>query len=438
MLALLGTTSCGDDFLKEDAGHKVTDALLEDETGALKMAAGLYGNIRWHFGYEWAYGITLYGCDEFTNGADLTSEPWNTYDSRLNPLDCTPALGAANKNCPAVLALWDEMYYGIATANLVISKAVNVANEDSRNKALGEAYFLRGYNYYRLFCQYGGVVLQLEPSNGEIKKDYTRASEDETLAQVISDLEQAYQMLPKDKWRGNGTWTKYTAAHFLAKALLYRQSERCASWASKYDKNSDLNRVISLCDEVINACPLAADYWDLYAKWTGVDCKNEGLSEILMAAEHNEDSSTQGRFGNRTYNYFDPQFSNFSGGWVQRGQYIGGMDFQRCRPTEYTYSVFDNVNDARMWKTFKTVYGLNHAAKTAEAIVEENGIKASQVPGIGDEGIIFILNKKDDHRFDGEPYGTFGRGGVAHSFVNPRTGKPGGFVSEIIGYNNGG
>ena len=443
MLALLGTTSCGDDFLKEDAGHKVTDALLEDETGALKMAAGLYGNIRWHFGYEWAYGITLYGCDEFTNGADLTSEPWNTYDSRLNPLDCTPALGAANKNCPAVSALWDEMYYGIATANLVISKAVNVANEDSRNKALGEAYFLRGYNYYRLFCQYGGVVLQLEPSNGEIKKDYTRASEDETLAQVISDLEQAYQMLPKDKWRGNGTWTKYTAAHFLAKALLYRQSERCASWASKYDKNSDLNRVISLCDEVINACPLAADYWDLYARWTGVDCKNEGLSEILMAAEHNEDSSTQGRFGNRTYNYFDPQFSNFSGGWVQRGQYIGGMDFQRCRPTEYTYSVFDNVNDARMWKTFKTVYGLNHAAKTAEAIVEENGIKASQVPGIGDEGIIFILNKKDDHRFDGEPYGTFGRGGVAHSFVNPRTGKwvpnafPAFMKGEYVMYNYG-
>ena len=443
MLALLGTTSCGDDFLKEDAGHKVTDALLEDETGALKMAAGLYGNIRWHFGYEWAYGITLYGCDEFTNGADLTSEPWNTYDSRLNPLDCTPALGAANKNCPAVSALWDEMYYGIATANLVISKAVNVANEDSRNKALGEAYFLRGYNYYRLFCQYGGVVLQLEPSNGEIKKDYTRASEDETLSQVISDLEQAYQMLPKDKWRGNGTWTKYTAAHFLAKALLYRQSERCASWASKYDKNSDLSRVISLCDEVITACPLAADYWDLYAKWTGVDCKNEGLSEILMAAEHNEDSSTQGRFGNRTYNYFDPQFSNFSGGWVQRGQYIGGMDFQRCRPTEYTYSVFDNVNDARMWKTFKTVYGLNHAAKTAEAIVEENGIKASQVPGIGDEGIIFILNKKDDHRFDGEPYGTFGRGGVAHSFVNPRTGKwvpnafPAFMKGEYVMYNYG-
>ena len=443
MLALLGTTSCGEDFLKEDAGHLYTDALLEDETGALQMAAGLYANLRWHFGYEWAYGITIYGCDEFTNGADLTSEPWNTYDSRLNPLDCTPALGAANKNCPAVSALWDEMYYGISTANLVISKAAKVQNEDSRNKALGEAYFLRGYNYYRLFCQYGGVVLQLEPADGTVKKNYTRATEDEVLSQIISDLEQAYNMLPKDKWRGNGTWTRYTAAHFLAKALLYRQSERCASWASKYDKNADLSRAISLCDEVIQACPLASDYWDLYAKWTGVDCKNEGLSEILMAAEHNEDKSTQGRFGNRTYNYFDPQFSNFSGGWVQRGQYIGGMDFQRCRPTEYTYSVFDNVNDARMWKTFKTVYGLNHAAATPEKAVADNGIKAEQMPNIGDEGIIFILNNKNDKRDLEANYGTFGRGGVAHSFVNPLTGKwvpnafPAFLKGEYVMYNYG-
>ena len=430
-LTLLGTTSCGDDFLNENAGHLYTDALLEDETGALKMAAGLYGNIRWHFGYEWAYGITLYGCDEFTNGADLTSECWNTYDNRLGPQDCTPALGAANKNCPAVSALWDQMYYGISTANLIISKAENVKNEDSRNKALGEAYFLRGYNYYRLFCQYGAVVLETEPANGTVKKNYTRATEDETLGLVISDFENAYNMLPKTKWRGNGTWTRYTAAHFLAKALLYRQSERCASWASKYDKATDLNRVISLCDEVIAACPLAADYWDLYAKWTGVDCKNEELSEILMAAEHNEDNTTQGRFGNRTYNYFDPQFSNFSGGWVQRGQYIGGMDFQRCRPTEYTYSVFDNVNDARMWKTFKTVYGLNNAAKSDADVVATNGIQPDQVPDLGDEGIIFILNKKSDTRFDGNPYGTFGRGGDAHSFVNPRTGKwvPNAFVT---------
>lgn len=397
------------------------DGLLETAEGAKAMAAGLYGNIRWHFGYEWAYGITLYGTDEFTNGADLTAEPWNTYDSRLNPLDCTKANGAANNNCPGVSALWDQMYYGISTSNLILSKADKITEEEDRNKAMGEAYFLRGYNYFRLFSQYGGVVLQTEPAEGIIQS-YTRATEEETLNQVISDFENAYNMLPTSKWRGNGTWTRYTAAHFLAKALLYRQSERCASWNSKYAAETDLQRVVDLADEVIAACPLAADYNDLYANWTGVDCPNEGLPEILMAAEHNGDNNTTGRYGNRTYNYFNPQFSNFSAGYVQRGQYIGGMDFQRCRPTEYAYSIFDNVNDARMWKTFKTVYGMNNYVAPDKML--KGTVSDDKAPDLGDIGILFILNKKDDARFqDTLTYGSYGRGGVTHTFVHPETNK---------------
>lgn len=434
LLAMLGTSSCGESFLDEDAGHMVSDALLETSEGAERMAAGLYGNLRWHFGYEWAYGITLYGCDEFTNGADLTSEPWNTYDNRLNPLDCTTANGAANNNCPPVSGLWNEMYYGISTANLVIAKAVNVEDETARNQYVGEGYFLRGYNYYRLFAQYGGVVIQTEPANGSANKYYVRSSAEETLNQVISDLENAYKMLPEKSPANRGTagWTKYAAAHYLAKALLFRQSERCSDWNSAYDKATDLNRVISLADEIIAARPLAKDYAQLYAIWTGIDCANESLPEILLAAQHGSDN-VKGRYGNRTYNYFAPQFSNFSGGWVQRGQYIGEMDFQRCRPTEYTYSVFDNVNDARMWKTFKTTFGLNHWAytKTTEkdgtvtkGTAETNGITEDQIPAMGDVAIMFILNKKDDARFQDETtYGTFGRAGQAHNFINPETGK---------------
>jgi hypothetical protein len=267
----------------------------------------------------------------------LTSEPWNTYDNRLQPLDCTKALGAANNNCPPVSGLWNQMYYGISTANQVLARADQVTDEKARNSALGEAHFLRGYNYYRLFAQYGGVLLQTEPADESVTRGRTRATEEETLNFVISEFEQAYNMLRTDKWRGNGTWTKWTAAHFLAKALLFRQSERCSSWNSKYDKNTDLTKVISLCDEVIAACPLAPDYADLYGNWTGVNCDNEKLDEILMCAEHDgsADKTVAGRFGNRTYNYFGPQFSNFSGGWVKRGQFIGEMDFQRCRPTEY-------------------------------------------------------------------------------------------------------
>ena len=423
-LAMAGTTSCSDSFLDEDAGHQITDNLLTTSEGAQALAASLYGNIRWHFGYEWAYGITLYGCDEFLSAADLTAEPWNSYDNRLNPLDCTTALGAANNNCPPVSALWDEMYYGISTANLVISAATDTT-------ALGEAHFLRGYNYLRLFGQYGAVTLQLKPTGNNLVANYKRATEEETLCQVIADFEEAYKLLPavhpsKGK-HGYGSWTKYTAAHFLAKALLFRQSERCASWGNKYNKEDDLNRVIKLCDEVIAACPLVKDYNDLYANWTGIDCPIEGSSEVLMAAMHGD--SHAGRFGNRTYNYFNPQFSNFSGGYVQRGQYIGGMDFQRCRPSEYAYSVFDNVNDSRMWKTFKTVYGYNNFQSAAT--MQKSGCPEGAEPELGQEGIMYILNKKS---YDLN-CGTYGRGAVEHTFVNPETGK---WVPNVVAlYENG-
>ena len=418
-----GFSSCSESFLDENNKGSYTTDYFKTAQGIQDLATALYGNIRWHFGYEWAYGITLYGTDEFTNGADLTAEPWNTYDSRINPLDCTPANGAANKNCPPVSGLWDQMYYGISSANLVIASADKVTDEKVRNYCAGEAHFLRGYNYYRLFAQYGGVVLQLEPVQGVVKT-FERATAEATLNQVIADFEKAYELLPTDRWRGTGSWTKYTAAHFLAKALLYRQSERCADWNSAYPADADLTKAVQLCDEVIAACPLEADYNALYSIWTGIDCKAEESKEILMSAQHSD--SNAGRFGNRTYNYFNPQFSNFSGGWVQRGQYIGGMDFQRCRPTEYSYAIFDNVNDARMWKTFKTVYGLNHQNAKDADVVAANGIAADEVPTFGDHGIIFILNKKDDARFragNESDFGTVGRGAVAHTFVHPETGK---------------
>ncbi len=419
LVAVMNFTSCNDNFLHEEDTTSYNTQYFETEEGLLSLATALYGNIRWHFAYEWAYAITLYGTDEFTTANDLTSDIWNTYDSRLQAINYTTANGAPNGNCPGVDALWNEMYFGIASANLLIANADKVSNEDTRKKCLGEAYFLRGYNYYRLFAQYGGVVLQTTPAKGVIRY-FERSSEEETLNLVISDLTNAYNMLPTSKWRGYGTWTKYTAAHFLAKALLFRVSERNESWNAKYN-DEDLNKIVELCDEVIKACPLADNYLKLYAEWTGIDCPNEDLGEILMSCQHNGDASTAGRYGNKTYNYFNPQFSSFAGGFVQRGIWIGGMDFQRCRPTEYNYSTYDNINDSRMWKSFKTVYGCNNVPTSGPMYLKNNGFKESAVK-LGDQGIIFILNKKNDHRFDSNPYGKFGRPQDSE-FINPETNK---------------
>lgn len=395
--AVISMPSCADSFLDEELTTSYNTDYFNTEEGLEQLVIALYGNIRWHFGYEWAYGITLYGTDEFTMGNDNTSEPWNAYNNNLSPLNYTKAVGAPNNNCPAVDALWNEMYFGIASANTIIEKANSVIKDEAtRRWALASAYFLRGYNFYRLTAQYGHCVLQTTPPAGVIRT-FDDATPEECWEQVISDLRMAYETFEGEDDRfGKGvTWCKSTAAHWLAKALLFRVSERNDSWNEKY-KNTDIDEAIKACDYAISQHPLVDNYSDLYANYTGVNCPIESTSEIIMASPSNATSNTKGRYGNRTLYYFHSQFSNYGGGWVARGYVTGGKDFQRCVPTEYTYGIYDHVSDARLWKTFRTVMGAN---------TNKNVEGQPQQIELGDPAIVFILNKKDDHTYDKFTFG---------------------------------
>ena len=93
---------------------------------------------------------------------------------------------------------------------------------------MGEAHFLRGFNYLKLVSQYGGVPLKLHPSTTP-EREFTRSTAQATVEQVIDDLKKAYDYLP-DKVSMTGKLTKDAAAHFLAKAYLFRASEINDSW----------------------------------------------------------------------------------------------------------------------------------------------------------------------------------------------------------------
>lgn len=382
-------TSCSDSFLDEEYKSGYLSDYLTTEQGIIDLAGSLYSNCRWLFAYEWAYGITSYGTDEFEMGTDATSEPWMTYDSRLAPITT-----GMNKNVPTPDGLWDQLYYGISSANIVIANAEKVANEDVRKLVSAEGHFLRGYNYLRLVGQYGGVVLRTEPSEGVVR-NFTRASEEECLAQIVKDLQYAYENLPATSditLRGKLGWTKYTAAHFLAKALLHRVSERNDSWNSQY-KDADLARIVTLCNDVIANRPLATEFGDLFANWTGVNCENETLPEILMAAEF-DNGSTQGRFGNRNFFYWNCQFHNGAfGTWIKRGYWIG-HNYQRCRPTEYNMLAYDKVNDSRFWKSTRTIYNANQTGnqKNYNTAIGNTDTATNYVIAPGDPVILFIPN----------------------------------------------
>ncbi|MDE6548049.1 MAG: RagB/SusD family nutrient uptake outer membrane protein, partial [Muribaculaceae bacterium] len=82
----------------------------------------------------------------------------------------------------------------------------------------------------------------------------------------------------------------------------------------------------------------------------------------------------------------------------ERGCITGGKDFQRFRPTEYTLTVFDHVNDSRLWKSFATVYGTAVEYKGDP----DNGIDPVH---IGEPSVVFIINNKEDHTYDGFEFG---------------------------------
>lgn len=101
----------------------------------------------------------------------------------------------------ALPSLWNNAYIGIARANAafsIISSAKNkgIITEALAQRLTGEAYFLRGITYYYLAGSFGGVPLELDTV---LSKPTTglnpRSSQDSVFMQVISDMQQAENLL---------------------------------------------------------------------------------------------------------------------------------------------------------------------------------------------------------------------------------------------------
>lgn len=406
LAALLGSglSSCSDDFLKEELTTDYSTQYFETAEGIQSLTLSLYGHLRWWGGYEnQGYYQTMGGTDEFGIGTDAANEMWLTYDPRLAPTTVT-----VNGNTATTAAVWDELYYGIAAANMIISKADKVGDEKVRNLCLAQAYLLRGFNFYMLTSQYGRCVLQLKPAEGVVRNFEVKTPQ-QCWEQIIEDLRTAYGLFEGENYTyGKGiSWTKATAAHFLAKALLFAASERNSDWNAGV-KEAYLKEALEAANYAIGARKLEANVTNLYGDWTGINCAIEKSDEILMAAT--QDDQFKGRTTLRNPGaFFNPQFSNFASFSLgsMRGCPTGGKDFQRFRPTEYTYSAFDIKNDARLFKSFATVYGtaVEYTFKTNNEFEANAAAQVGPKTVIGDVSTVFIFNKPTDHTYDKFEFG---------------------------------
>ncbi|GAB3970345.1 RagB/SusD family nutrient uptake outer membrane protein [Spirosoma terrae] len=127
--------------------------------------------------------------------------------------------GLDGANITRVSGLWNIFYLSIRNANLVIKNAPNgksISQADVK-KFVGEAKFLRAYNYFQLVRNWAGVPLRTEANMTEI--NLKRSSVDEVYTLILADLMEAEANLP-DNPAVAGRPTKWAAKTLLADVYL--------------------------------------------------------------------------------------------------------------------------------------------------------------------------------------------------------------------------
>ena len=349
---------------------------------------------------EWYYSYMNYGTDEFHVGGDASNAVFNNYGSGFKSIISPQGGNTATASMP-----WDNSYIGIGDANLIIQNAIaSKSTSDAIKKtALGEGYFFRAYLYLRLVSQYGGVPLKLTPST-TVELEFTRAAPEEVYKQIISDFKNAYTLLGNTG--GPGKITKDAAAHYLAKAYLFRASEINDTWNSA-TKAADLSAIGPLCDEVIAHHPLAANFGDLW-NYTAPDGANELLPEIILSAQFTANISASG--SNTTHLYYISRYDDLP--FMQR-DLTGDRPYSRLATSYYMFRVYDQVNDSRFWKSFRTKSRLNKASGSYYTN--------------GDLGIMYVINQPGDTRFPSMK--------LNNTVVYSKTGKT--IPSVYVAYPNG-
>jgi starch-binding outer membrane protein, SusD/RagB family len=142
--------------------------------------------------------------------------------------------GLNDANINRVAGLWNAFYLSIRNANLVIANAPNGTSisQADIDKNVGEAKFLRAFNYFQLVRNWAGVPLRTEANMTQ--NDLRKSTPEEVYALIVADLLEAEQKLP-DQATKVGKPTKWAAKTLLADVYL-----TLGKYAEARDKADDV------------------------------------------------------------------------------------------------------------------------------------------------------------------------------------------------------
>lgn len=223
---------------------------------------------------------------------------------------------------------WQELYKSIARCNNII---VNTSKDlNSYDELVGQAYFLRAFDYWYLVNLYGNVPLITELpdlDNLLVKQEAPQ----KVWEQIIADLENAETMLP-DSWSGEnlGRPTSGAATALKGKSYLYMKE-----WVKAHETLDDLVGKYSLLP--------AAQFGDNFS--TTNENNSESVFELQFLGQANfvwgSDIPQTGTMGNYHIDYApptkSPDRSHVVNPWLKNLYEANNDTFRRNETLAYNY-----------------------------------------------------------------------------------------------------
>lgn len=330
LLTLLTLVSCEDDFLDEKPEDFLSSAnAYSTYDDFIASVNNLYFLSRRQF----------YSRDEnrpfdFLYGTDIVYDGENNGIQRHSRME-----QAYDPASPIPTTHWNLLYKTISEANAIIDRAPNSQmTEDEAKDVLAQAYFFRGFCYRVLVYLYGGVPLVTTEVTSP-KIDFIRATKEEVLNQIVSDLEYASQNLPGITAVNDGRVNNLTAYHYLAETYLSlgRNQEAIAALTLVID---DPNTALMQDRFGTRSGETPGDvYWDLFRR--GNQNRSSGNTEGLWVIQFELDVQGGGlESGSRGGSYMLERHHaplNRSGAFRSWpvGDYTGGRGIGWMISTEY-------------------------------------------------------------------------------------------------------
>lgn len=200
--------------------------------------------------------------------------------------------------------LWQDYYQAIYRCNMLISSldGISWSSDEERNTIAGEAYALRGLEYFDLVRMFENVPLLTTPS----KEIVPQTSPDSVYAQIVSDLKYAADSIPADAYTDKSTSlghiTKYAAGAMLARVYLFYDGVYNDNQGGTMPGGLTKAMALKYCEDCIASgnYSLETNFKNLWpaasttasAKESGLNTTyNEASNEIVWVVKFNNDQN---------------------------------------------------------------------------------------------------------------------------------------------------